>query len=149
MSRAQLTAGVVPRAIPTCRSRATLLCAFAFTGAAPCALAELGTTPSIVIANSIVGSSIRAIKESQRRPLTVPWSARAGHALIRGTASCGSRCREVVVVMILAPSRDVRCGHVAQALYQPPTAKSLLKTQSVIGCSRKFLNSIEGAQCVY
>src|SRR5438034_9687091 len=111
MSRAQLTAGVLPRAIPTCRSRATLLCAFAFTGAAACALAELGTTPSIVIANSIVGSSIRAIKESQRRSLALPWSARAGHALIRGTASCGSRCREVVVVMILAPSRDVRCGH--------------------------------------
>src|SRR5438309_3058040 len=108
MSRAHLTAGVVPRAMPTCRSRATLLCAFACTGAAACALAELGTTPSIVIANSIVGSNIRAIKESQRRSLAVPWSARA---LIRGIASGGSRCREVVVVMILALWRDVRWGH--------------------------------------
>jgi len=52
--------------------------------------------------------------------------------------------------MMLAPSRDVRCGHDgATFVPAPQSPKSLSKTQSVIGCSRRLLHSIEGAECVY
>jgi hypothetical protein len=51
--------------------------------------------------------------------------------------------------MILAPSRDVRCGHEAQPLCQPRNRqKKSVEDPKAIG-SRKFLGAIEGAECVY
>src|SRR2546428_4278913 len=104
MSRAQLTAGVVPRAIPTCRSRATLLYAFACAGAAACA--GLTTTPNREIANSPAGSRILAMHAAQRRTPTARRVSFGGARFIAETRCCGWILREFVVIMVLATSCD-------------------------------------------
>src|SRR6266446_10366125 len=113
MSRAQLTAGVVPASMPACRSRANL-CGFGCAGAAACA--GLSTTPNREIANSAAGSRILAMHAAHRRTPTAGRVSLGAARFIAATGCCEGILPALVVVMVLAWSGDSVEGHADASL---------------------------------
>src|SRR5438132_14185461 len=115
MSRAQLTAGVVPASMPACRSRASLLCGFGCAGAA---CAGLSTTPNREIANSAAGSRILAMHAAQRRTATAGRVALGAARFIAASGCCEGILPGFGVVMLLAWSADSVERHAEASLVQ-------------------------------